>query len=45
MPLKKGIKNIGTNIKELEKHGTRKRSKKQILAIVLNVAKVKKKKK
>jgi len=45
MPLKYGKKNIGSNIKELEEHGTRKRSKKQIIAIALNVAKVKKKKK
>lgn len=45
MPLKKGVKNIGSNIKELEEHGTRKRSKKQIVAIALHVAKVNKKKK
>ena len=45
MPLKKGIKNIGKNIKELEEHGKRKRSKKQIVAIAVNVAKVDKKKK
>jgi len=45
MPLKKGKKNIGSNIKELEEHGTRKRSKKQIIAIALHTANVKKKKK
>lgn len=45
MPLKKGIKNIGSNIKELEEHGKRKRSKKQIVAIALNVANPNKKKK
>lgn len=45
MPLLKGRKNIGKNIEELEEHGTRKRSKKQIVAIALHVAKVKKKKK
>lgn len=45
MPLLKGKKNIGKNIKELEEHGKRKRSKKQIIAIALNVANPKKKKK
>ena len=38
---KRGLKNI----KELEEHGTRPRSKKQIIAIALHVARVKKKKK
>lgn len=38
MPLKPGKENIGANIKELEEHGTRPRSKKQILAIALNTA-------
>jgi len=45
MPLLKGKKNIGKNIKELEEHGKRKRSKKQIVAIALNVANPNKKKK
>lgn len=55
MPLKKGKKNIGKNIKELEADNKNKgkargangkvRSKKQILAIALNVAGVGKKKK
>ena len=45
MPLLKGKKNIGRNIKELEEHGSRPRSKKQIIAIALHTAKVKKKKK
>jgi len=45
MPLLKGKKNIGKNIRELEEHGKRQRSKKQIVAIALHVAKVKKKKK
>jgi hypothetical protein len=40
MPLKKGIKNIGSNIKELELTG---RSYNQSLAIALKVANVKKK--
>ena len=44
MPLLKGKKNIGKNIKELEEHGKRKRSKKQIVAIALNVANKSKKK-
>ena len=44
MPLLKGKKNIGRNIKELEEHGKRKRSKKQIIAIALNVANKSKKK-
>lgn len=35
MPLKKGKKNIGKNIKELEAHG---HSRKQSIAIALNVA-------
>ena len=43
MPLLGGKKNIGRNIKELETHGTRKRSHKQIIAIALSVAKKKKK--
>ena len=38
MPLLKGKSNIGRNITELEEHGTRQRSKKQILAIALHVA-------
>lgn len=38
MPLLKGKSNIGRNIRELEEHGTRARSKKQILAIALHVA-------
>jgi hypothetical protein len=38
MPLLAGKKNIGRNIKELEQHGSRPRSHKQILAIVLDVA-------
>lgn len=38
MPLKPGKKNIGANIKELEEHGTRPRSHKQILAIALSEA-------
>jgi len=45
MPLKKGKKNIGANIKELEEHGSRPRSRKQILAIALSAAGVAKKKK
>jgi hypothetical protein len=45
MPLLKGRKNIGKNIRELEEHGKHPRSKDQILAIALSVAKVKKKKK
>lgn len=40
MPLKKGVKNIGANIKELEAHG---RSYPQAKAIALKVAGVKKK--
>jgi hypothetical protein len=39
MPLKKGKKNIGKNIKELESTG---RPKKQAIAIALSVAKRKK---
>ncbi len=35
MPLKPGKANIGSNIKELENHGTRERSHKQIVAIAL----------
>ncbi len=38
MPLKPGKENIGANIKELEQHGTRPRSHKQIVAIALAVA-------
>jgi hypothetical protein len=38
MPLKPGKKNIGANIKELEEHGSRPRSHKQIVAIALNEA-------
>lgn len=38
MPLLPGKKNIGTNIKELEQHGTRPRSHKQIVAIALSEA-------
>ena len=38
MPLLKGKKNIGRNIKELEEHGTRQRSHKQIVAIALKTA-------
>lgn len=39
MPLKGGgAKNIGSNIKELEQHGTQPRSHKQIVAIALDVA-------
>jgi hypothetical protein len=38
VPLKPGKKNIGKNIKELEEHGSRPRSKKQIVAIALSVA-------
>lgn len=38
MPLKSGKENIGANIKELEQHGTRPRSHKQIVAIALSVA-------
>lgn len=41
MPLKKGKKNIGSNIKELEAHG---HSKKRSIAIALNVAGKSKKK-
>lgn len=48
MPLKPGKKNIGKNYKELEKANVRKspgkkRSKKQMIAIVLNKAYGKKK--
>lgn len=38
MPLLPGPANIGKNIKELEANGTMPRSKKQILAIALSVA-------
>jgi hypothetical protein len=38
MPLKGGKANIGANIKELEQHGSRPRSHKQIVAIALDVA-------
>jgi hypothetical protein len=44
MPLLKGKANIGRNIKELEQHGSRPRSKEQILAIALHTAGVPKKK-
>jgi hypothetical protein len=40
MPLKKGVKNIGANIKELMEHG---KSQNQAIAISLRVAGVKKK--
>jgi hypothetical protein len=42
MPLKKGKKNIGKNIETEMSHG---KPRKQAIAIALNVAKVKKKKK
>lgn len=45
MPLLRGKQNIGRNITELETHGTRPRSHKQILAIALHTAGVKPKKK
>lgn len=55
MPLKKGKKNVGNNIKELIADNKKKgkargangkpRSRKQILAIALRVAGIKKKKK
>jgi hypothetical protein len=38
MPLKTGAGNIGANIRELEEHGSRPRSKDQILAIALHAA-------
>lgn len=38
MPLLKGKENIGRNIKELQEHGSRPRSQKQILAIALSKA-------
>lgn len=38
MPLKGGKANIGPNIRELELHGSRPRSHKQIVAIALSVA-------
>lgn len=38
MPLKPGKANIGSNIRELEAHGTRPRSHKQIVAIALSEA-------
>jgi len=41
MPLKKGRKNIGENIKELMQHG---KTQKQAVAIALRVANVKKRK-
>lgn len=40
MPLKKGVKNIGSNIEELMKHG---KPQNQAIAISLRVAGVKKK--
>ena len=43
MPLLAGKENIGRNITELEQHGSRPRSKKQILAIALHAAGVAKK--
>ncbi len=45
MPLLPGKKNIGHNVTELEEHGSRPRSKEQILAIALHEAGVNKKKK
>ena len=45
MPLLKGKKNIGKNIKELEEHGKIPRPKNQIIAIALKEAGEKKKKK
>lgn len=42
MPLKKGVKNIGKNVKEMEKAG---HSKKQSVAAALNTAYGHKKKK
>ena len=46
MPLKKGSsqKTISSNIRELIEHGTRKRSRKQIIAIALSQARKSKKK-
>lgn len=38
MPLLRGKKNIGRNIKELEEHGSRPRPHKQIVAIALHEA-------
>lgn len=38
MPLLPGKQNIGANIRELQEHGTRPRSTKQILAIALDEA-------
>lgn len=38
MPLKHGKENIGPNIRELKEHGSRPRSRKQILAIALHEA-------
>lgn len=43
MPLLPGKSNIGRNITELKNHGSRKRSKKQILTIALHEAGVMKK--
>jgi len=42
MPLLPGKKNVGRNIKELEEHGTKERSRAQILAIALHEARKKK---
>lgn len=38
MPLKTGKKNVGYNIKELTNNGTKKRSRKQIIAIAESAA-------
>lgn len=42
MPLKSGPSSIGPNIRELMEHGTRPRSKKQIVALALSKAGVNK---
>ncbi len=42
MPLLKGKANVGTNIRELQEHGSRPRPQKQILAIALHAAGVNK---
>ncbi len=44
MPLLPGKQNIGRNIRELTEHGSRPRSKAQILAIALHTANVPRKK-